>query len=217
MTTIVTKNSETAAFVPSAGALERGELAVNLPDRKLYTKDQTDTVVLISEPETGEANTSSSPGTGEELTMTKSGVNLPFKVLKEGTNVTLTGDADSVTIAAAAVGETLPAGTTVSGTLRWNGSAWVEETQCRIDAAGNISPVGLVDGVDVALVRSDLDQAQTDITTNAGNISSNTTAIGTKLDATATAVNSTEWGDYKIKVDAGSPSGTDAGTIYFVT
>ncbi|MHC4988543.1 MAG: hypothetical protein ACYTFX_08635 [Planctomycetota bacterium] len=217
MTTLVTRNSETAAFVPSAGVLERGELAVNLPDRKLYTKDHTDTVVLISEPETGEANTSSSPGTGEALTMAKSGADLPFKVLKEGTNVTLTGDADSVTIAAAAVGETLPTGTTVSGTLRWNGSAWVEETQCRIDASGNIFPVGQVDGVDVAQTRSDLDQAQFDIIANTNSIDSNTTAIGTKLDATGTAVNSTEWGDYKISVDAGTPSGTDPGTIYFVT
>jgi hypothetical protein len=38
-TTIVTKNSSTASAVPSAGGLTQGELAVNVTDKKLYTKD----------------------------------------------------------------------------------------------------------------------------------------------------------------------------------
>jgi hypothetical protein len=48
MTTIVTKRSITASAAPDPGDLAQGELAVNLPDRKLYTKDETDTIVLLA-------------------------------------------------------------------------------------------------------------------------------------------------------------------------
>lgn len=49
----------------------------------------------------GEANTTSNVGTGEgTLALAKSGVNLPFKTLKQGTNITLTNNANDVTIAA---------------------------------------------------------------------------------------------------------------------
>jgi hypothetical protein len=46
--TIVTKNSSTAAAVPSAGSLTQGELAVNVTDKKLYTKDSGGTVVELT-------------------------------------------------------------------------------------------------------------------------------------------------------------------------
>ncbi len=47
----------------------------------------------------GEANTNSNEGTGEgTLSKTKSGVNLPLKTLKQGTNITLTNNADDITI-----------------------------------------------------------------------------------------------------------------------
>lgn len=38
MATLITKNSQTASAVPSAGSLSTGELAVNTADAKLYTK-----------------------------------------------------------------------------------------------------------------------------------------------------------------------------------
>lgn len=47
-TTIVTKNSSTASAVPSAGSLTQGELAVNVTDKKLYTKDSGGTVVELT-------------------------------------------------------------------------------------------------------------------------------------------------------------------------
>ena len=47
-TTIVTKNSSTAAAVPSSGSLTQGELAVNVTDKKLYTKDSGGTVVELT-------------------------------------------------------------------------------------------------------------------------------------------------------------------------
>lgn len=46
-TTIITKNSSTASAVPLAGSLVQGELAVNVTDKKLYTKDSSATVVKV--------------------------------------------------------------------------------------------------------------------------------------------------------------------------
>ena len=45
--TIVTKNSSTASAVPVTGDLTQGELAVNVTDKKLYTKDSGGTVVKL--------------------------------------------------------------------------------------------------------------------------------------------------------------------------
>ena len=47
MATIITKNSSTASATPAAGDLTKGELAVNVTDKKLYTKDNSSTVVRI--------------------------------------------------------------------------------------------------------------------------------------------------------------------------
>jgi len=47
MTTIITKNSSTASATPAAGDLTKGELAINVTDKKLYTKDNSATVVRI--------------------------------------------------------------------------------------------------------------------------------------------------------------------------
>lgn len=46
--TIITKNSSTASAVPSAGSLTQGELAVNVTDKKLYTKNSGGSVVEIT-------------------------------------------------------------------------------------------------------------------------------------------------------------------------
>ena len=54
-TTIVTKNSSTASAVPLAANLVQGELAVNVTDKKLYTKDSGGNVVLIGN--TGDVTT----------------------------------------------------------------------------------------------------------------------------------------------------------------
>ena len=48
MATIITKNSSTASSVPLAASLTQGELAVNVTDKKLYSKDSGGNVVLIS-------------------------------------------------------------------------------------------------------------------------------------------------------------------------
>jgi len=46
--TIQIKRSSTASSVPTAGQLAQGELAVNLVDKKLYTKDNTNAVVVLN-------------------------------------------------------------------------------------------------------------------------------------------------------------------------
>ena len=55
--TIITKNSSTASAVPSAGALVQGELAVNVTDKKLYTKDSGGTVIELTGARTDTAQT----------------------------------------------------------------------------------------------------------------------------------------------------------------
>jgi len=47
MTTIITKNSSTASAVPPAGSLVQGELAINVTDKKVYTKDSGGSVQKI--------------------------------------------------------------------------------------------------------------------------------------------------------------------------
>lgn len=49
MATIITKNSSTASAVPLAGDLVKGELAVNVTDKKLYTKDNGGSVVVVGQ------------------------------------------------------------------------------------------------------------------------------------------------------------------------
>ena len=64
MTTIITKNSSTANAVPSAGALTQGELAVNVTDRKLYTKNASNAVVSL-----GADLTANSPKSTNNVTL----------------------------------------------------------------------------------------------------------------------------------------------------
>lgn len=47
MTTVITKNSSTASAVPASGDLVQGELAVNVTDKKLYTKDSGGSIIKI--------------------------------------------------------------------------------------------------------------------------------------------------------------------------
>jgi hypothetical protein len=47
MATIITKNSSTASAAPAVGDLTKGELAVNVTDKKLYTKDNSAAIVKI--------------------------------------------------------------------------------------------------------------------------------------------------------------------------
>lgn len=60
-----------------------------------YTKTSGGWAVISG---SGEANTTSNLGAGEGIAAPKSGVNLPFKSLTAGSNVTITSDANEITI-----------------------------------------------------------------------------------------------------------------------
>src|SRR6056300_1670123 len=49
-TKIILKKSNTIGAVPLTSDLEIGEVALNLPDRKLYTKDNAGNVVQVGRP-----------------------------------------------------------------------------------------------------------------------------------------------------------------------
>ena len=56
-TTIIIKNSSVAGKVPDASAIQTGELAINLVDQKLYSKDAGDNVFELG----GSGNVGSGP------------------------------------------------------------------------------------------------------------------------------------------------------------
>jgi len=63
MTTIVTKNSSTAASVPTASDLVQGELAVNVTDGKLYTENASAAIVELGSKWGGYTVSTASSGT----------------------------------------------------------------------------------------------------------------------------------------------------------
>ena len=100
--TIITKNSDVAGLVPSAGQLVKGELAVNVTDRALYTLDAANNVVLLSSgsnytsPLTVTVNSSS---TAVTVTQTGSG---------GGMRITNTGAGNSLLVEDAANPDSTP-------------------------------------------------------------------------------------------------------------
>ena len=61
-TTLILKKSTTGGAEPLSTDLEKGELAINLTDRKLYTKDNGNNIVLVGNPYVG----ASAPSNAEE-------------------------------------------------------------------------------------------------------------------------------------------------------
>lgn len=77
---ITIKRSSTASAVPTAGQLAVGELAVNLADKKLYTKNGGGTVITLAQPTSGtNAQLLANDGSGG------------FANVTVGTNLTLSG------------------------------------------------------------------------------------------------------------------------------
>jgi hypothetical protein len=123
--TIQIKRSSTASSVPTAGQLAQGELAVNLVDKKLYTKDNTNAVVLLN-PETP-------PFSINGLTTTTVATNdfLPFADISDSGNPKKATVQDVVALGLNATGSapTYAArawvnfnGTTSPGTIRASGN-----------------------------------------------------------------------------------------------
>ena len=105
-TPIVTYNTATATTVPSAANLAQGELAVNVTDKKLYTKDSGGNVVLLASnggDVTGPASSTNLAiptfsGTGGKTLLNNSGVTISAGVITAtGFSGPLTGNASTVT------------------------------------------------------------------------------------------------------------------------
>ena len=105
-TPIVTYNTATATTVPSAANLAQGELAVNVTDKKLYTKDSGGNVVLLASnggDVTGPASSTNLAiptfsGTGGKTLLDNSGATISAGVITAtGFSGPLTGNASTVT------------------------------------------------------------------------------------------------------------------------
>ena len=104
-TPIVTYNTATAATAPSAANLVQGELAVNVTDKKIYTKDSGGNVVVVgaSGDVIGPASSTNLAiptfsGTGGKTLLDNSGVTITAGVITAtGFSGPLTGNASTVT------------------------------------------------------------------------------------------------------------------------
>jgi len=118
--TVITKNSSSAGAVPSAGQLVRGELAVNVTDRKLYTLDSTNTVVLLSSGPVGLTTT----GTSGAATLVNNVINIP--IYGDGTVKSLavaSANGFAGTVASSTTNPIITLSTTVNGILKGNGTS----------------------------------------------------------------------------------------------
>lgn len=122
-TPIIIYNSTTAAAVPVAGNLNVGELAVNVTDRKLYSKNSGGSVIQVA----------AAPGANADIT-SLTGLTTPLSVAQGGTAATTAAAARtslSVVAYTATTGSaTIPAGTTgerdgspAAGYFRFNSTA----------------------------------------------------------------------------------------------
>lgn len=137
-TPIVTYNTATATTVPSAANLAQGELAVNVTDKKLYTKDGGGNVVLLASnggDVTGPASSTNLAiptfsGTGGKTLLNNSGVTISAGVITAtGFAGPLTGNASTVTTNANLTGPITSVGNATSiASQTGTGSKFVVDT-----------------------------------------------------------------------------------------
>ena len=122
-TPIILYHSTTAAAVPSAGDLSAGELAVNVTDKKIYSKNGAGAVVQVA----------AAPGANSDIT-SLSGLTTPLSLSQGGTAATTAAAARtrlSVVAYTTTTGSaTIPSGTTgerdgspAAGYFRFNSTA----------------------------------------------------------------------------------------------
>jgi len=128
-TKIILKKSSTAGSAPLTSDLEQGEVALNLADRKLYTKDNSNNVIQVGHPYVG-ASAPSSPAEGDLWYDTTNDALMAY----DGTSWQSAGyqnlsELEDVTITSIAAGEI----------LKWDGSGFVNNTlaEADIQAASN--------------------------------------------------------------------------------
>lgn len=102
--TIILKKSSTASSVPSAASLQPGELAVNLADKKLYSKTVGGTVILLAD-----GNASAASGTVTSVNVSGGTTGLSFSGGPVTTNGTITAGG-TLALANGGTGATTAAG-----------------------------------------------------------------------------------------------------------
>jgi len=127
-TKILIKKSSTSGGAPLAADLEQGEFAVNLADRKIYTKDNSNAIVRLDGAYVG----ATAPSNASEGDLWYDTANDILKAYN-GTAFNASGystldSLENVTITSNSSGEI----------LKWNGSAWVNNTL----AEAGIQPAG---------------------------------------------------------------------------
>jgi len=128
-TKIILKKSSTVGAIPLSTDLEIGEVALNLADRKLYTKDNSNNVVQVGHPYVG-TTAPTSPAEGDLWYDSANNALMAY----DGTAWQSAGyqnlsELEDVTITNIAAGEI----------LKWNGSGFVNNTlaEADIQAASN--------------------------------------------------------------------------------
>ena len=152
-TTIITKNSSIAGKVPDATALETGELAINLVDQKLYSKDAGGTVFELG----GSGNVGQGPtppGSGNEIgDLWWDG---DFLLVWNGSDWEVVGGVTSVNGETGDVVLDLGdlndvnlglAGPSIGDIISWDGNNWVSTAAPPADISG--SSIGDLNDVDV--------------------------------------------------------------------
>jgi len=117
-TKIIIKKNSTSGAVPLSGDLDQGEVAVNLADRKIYTKDNSNAIVTLGGAYV-DTVAPATPAEGDLWYDTAGNVLNTYNgsawVSAGGSTIASLTD---VTVTAVASGEV----------LKWNGSAWINNT-----------------------------------------------------------------------------------------
>ena len=149
-TTIKIKNSSVSGKVPAAGDLVTAELAVNLVDRKLYTKDTNGDVILLGGGEGAQVpGGPTPPGTGNDVgDLFFDTANNTLLYWDGSAWVPIAGDEALALDDLTDVTITNPA---TDQLLVWNGTAWVNSDPGYLTAADLSDPDG-ADFIDLPYV-----------------------------------------------------------------
>lgn len=150
--------SNTASNLAGDEGIFTTKSGVDLPFKSLTAgsgislSSDANTITISSPGGTGEANTSSNLGAGEGLASAKSGLDLPFKSLVAGTNVSLTSDANTVTINATGggSGETNTASNVGAGSQVFKQKSGVDLEMRTLTAGSNVTLTQNADTIEIA-------------------------------------------------------------------